>query len=170
MSDIIYNQRANKESARPKVSLMATTVKTIINRIKLFTDEEGNTVKVEIEDKIQGFVKNEDGEFTLVEDAQFFNMAASAFVANICNINDDIQCYRSCQEHSLNQKQLSLLFTKAEVTLNYEILPKGTKYVVAKGTAKEREKELDNDVVSVTIKDIKLSNKAQSLLDDYLTL
>lgn len=130
--------------------------------------DDNKVLMIKSETKFQGIKKNENGNYEVVDDCDIVAISLSAATAMLCNVNDDIAMYRSCQTSSFTQKQLALILIGAKMEINRVFVKEGDTIPIAFEGAEEQVAE--HDMFSNIITKVTLSAKAQSRLDDALAL
>lgn len=130
--------------------------------------DDNKVLMIKSETKFQGIKKNENGNYEVVDDCDIVAISLSAATAMLCNVNDDIAMYRSCQTSSFTQKQLALILIGSKMEINRVFVKEGDTIPVAFEGAEEQTAE--HDMFSNIITKVTLSAKAQSRLDDALAL
>ena len=130
--------------------------------------DDNKVLMIKSETKFQGIKKNENGNYEVVDDCDIVAISLSAATAMLCNVNDDIAMYRSCQTSSFTQKQLALILIGSKMEIDRVFVKEGDKIPVAFESAEEQVAE--HDMFSNIITKVTLSTKAQSRLDDALAL
>lgn len=130
--------------------------------------DDNKVLLLKSETKFQGIKRNDDGNYAVVDDCDTIAISLSAATAMLCNCNDDIAMYRSCQTSSFTQKQLALILIGSKMEIDRVFIKEGDKIPVAFEGAEEQTAE--HDMFSNIITKVTLSVKAQSRLDDALAL
>lgn len=138
-------------------------------------DENGNTtLRIRTKEKYQGIRRQDDGTYVQCEDCDVINMSLRAATAMLCNCNDDIAVYRSCQAHSLTQRQLALLLIDAKLDIERQFVAAGEVIATPDNNEEEyvpqSEYVAEFDMFTTRILGVTLSAKAQHRLDDALAL
>lgn len=132
-------------------------------------DEDGNTtLRIKTAEKFQGIKRQEDGTYVQVEDCDTINISLRAATAMLCNVNDDIAVYRSCQSKALSQRQLALILIDSKMEVERQFIAAGE--VLPKATDDADEYVAEYDMFTTTILSVTLSTKAQRRLDEALAL
>lgn len=143
---------------------MITTIKSLC--IAEFEDDK--VLLLKSENKFQGIKKNDDGKYEVVDDCDTIAIDLSAATAMLCNCNEDIAMYRSCQSSSFTQKQLALIMIGAKAEIDRTFVKEGD--VIPPAFDDSEERIAEHDMFSNIITKVTLSAKAQSRLDDALAL
>lgn len=134
---------------------METIIATIKN-VVLFNEEFGGKLRLTLDKKLKGFVRQEDGTF-ISADVDFININAGAATAQLCSINDDIATFRGIKAHAFNQARWSTILRGAQVTFNYSL--------VSAGEIEGMDAALDHDIYRVEFVKCVLTQKAVDMID-----
>lgn len=141
-----------------------------LTRVQVFETENGCNVNLVFNEKIAGFQRIVDasGAVDFVEaEVSTVSIGRSALTAQLCELNDDIALYRGCLTHSFGQKEFAVILHKAALTLERTLHTAGEVYGQDENGA---DLAYQRDCYTTEIVGIKLSQRAQTLLDNAITL
>lgn len=140
------------------------TIKTTVNRVQIFTDENRCDVRIGTRETFPGYVQDADGTRTETN-VSSFSLGRSRLTAQLCEASDEIAMYRIAQESSFTQKQLAVLLFGATLTIE-------RKQIAAGETLGEGDDAwvAEQDCYITNIVGVKLTEKALERIDRALEL
>lgn len=141
-----------------------------LTRVQVFESENGCNVNLVFNEQIDGFERHIDasGAVDFIEaEVSTVSIGRSALTAQLCELNDDIALYRGCLTHSFGQKEFAVILHKAALTLERTLHTAGEVYGQDENGA---DLAYQRDCYTTEIIGIKLSQRAQTLLDNAITL
>ena len=140
------------------------TIVVTVKSVRLFINEDKANVQIGFDKPIKGFAKDKDG--TYVEgDVYHISIFRSRFVAQLCEVNEDIAMYRATLDHSFGQKELGVLLFNAKLKLNRELHKAGE--VLGED---DKAITLDRDAYTTDVVGVTISDRALRCLDKAIAL
>ena len=132
-------------------------------------------VNVTINEEIDGYRQNDSGEFEAAK-VNSFKLDRAAFTAQVCELNDDLQLYRSTRTSGFDQAVLGLLFSGSKLTIvrehhqkDEEVLDyKGEKILVKGEDGVEKSLLYQRDCYTTKIISVTLTKRATEMITKKL--
>ena len=99
---------------------VVNAVETYVLKVKfveVFAHEKSATITLKFDKAIPGYVKNDDGSYTLTE-VNTITEFRSRLTAQICELDDLCAYYRGAIGHKFNSKNATFIFQGATVKIN----------------------------------------------------
>lgn len=141
-----------------------------LTRVQVFESENGSNVNLVFNEQIDGFERKIDANGTIdfaEAKVSSVSIGRSALTAQLCELNDDIALYRSCLTHSFGQREFAIILHKAVLTLERTLHTAGEVYGQDENGT---DLAYQRDCYTTEVVGVKLSDRAQTLLDGAITL
>ena len=141
-----------------------------LTRVQVFESENGSNVNLVFNEQIDGFERKIDANGTIdfaEAKVSSVSIGRSALTAQLCDLNDDIALYRSCLTHSFGQREFAIILHKAVLTLERTLHTAGEVYGQDENGT---DLAYQRDCYTTEVVGVKLSDRAQNLLDSAITL
>lgn len=103
-----------------KNQVVSNAVETYVVKVKfveVFANEKKSTITLKLDKAIPGYVKNNDGSFTLTQ-VDTINEFRSRLIAQVCELDELCAYYRGAIGHSFNSKEATFVFQGSTLKIN----------------------------------------------------
>lgn len=157
MENVVVNEVENAQVAEAQVTTDGD-IRCKIVRIVVEDFDDEDTIRLVLDTKVSGFVKQSDDAFAPAE-VDYVRFRQVALTAQLCAVSPDFATYRSLQRERLSRKQLAVLLAQAKLCLSQQLVVAGEP-VDDQGTVK------DHDIYVTDIKAVQFNKNVQQVFNN----